>query len=482
MTFRLYDTLTKQKRDFVPLEPGVVKMYNCGPTVYGHAHIGNFRSFLFADVLRRYLEYRGFRVHQVMNITDVGHLTEDDLPSGGGDDKLEAEAARQGKTPWDIARFYTHAFFDDLRFLRLREADVYPEATKHIREMIQMIEQLIHRGHAYESNGSVYFDVASFPEYGRLSGNTLEDLDAGARVEVLSEKRHAHDFALWKKDPKHLMQWDSPWGRGFPGWHIECSAMARRYLGVTFDIHTGGEDNIFPHHECEIAQSVSANEAPFVNYWVHGRHLLVDGQKMSKSRGTFYLLSDLRERGHSAEAIRHAFTSTQYGTPQNFTWESMEASGKAIERLNAFWRNLDANPKAKDRADVAALTGAAKRSFDEAMADDLNSSAAFAAVFELVNGINRLDGGLSKKDVERVRSLLKAFDSVFVFLRPEIDGGGAGTERKIQPPEIDQLIAQRNSARAREDWALADQIRDGLLKKGVVIEDVDGGGTRWHWA
>src|SRR3972149_2047156 len=291
MTLKLYNTYSKKLEEFTPIEDGKVKMYNCGPTVYSHPHIGNFRSFIFADVLHRYLEYSGYKVTQVMNITDVGHLTLDDVEAG--EDKLEAAAKREKKDPYQIAEFYMNEFFELAKLLNLLPAYKYPRATEHIKEQITLAEELIKKSYAYVVGGNVYFDVTKFAKYGKLSGNTLTQLKAGARIEVNTEKRNPMDFALWKNDPKHIMQWDSPWGKGFPGWHLECSAMSMEYLGETIDIHTGGEDNIFPHHESEIAQSESATGKQFVRYWLHCRHLLVDGKKMSKSEGNFYSVQDI---------------------------------------------------------------------------------------------------------------------------------------------------------------------------------------------
>ena len=285
MSLQLYNTLTKRKEEFRPIEPGRVKMYNCGPTVYSYAHIGNFSSFLMADLLRRYLEYSGFDVDQVMNITDVGHLTEDDVADARGEDKLEKAARERRLDPWQIAREFEDAFQEDRRRLNLLDARAYPRATDHVPEMQVMISELLDLGFAYLAADQVYFEIAKFPRYGELSGNTLEQLVAGARVEEDPNKRSPLDFTLWKRDPKHIMKWDSPWGEGFPGWHIECSAMSRKYLGDEIDIHTGGEDNIFPHHECEIAQSCRGTDAIFSRYWLHRRHILVETR--AKRQGRF---------------------------------------------------------------------------------------------------------------------------------------------------------------------------------------------------
>ena len=321
---KLYNTLTKQKEEFIPINPGKVGMYSCGPTVYSKVHIGNLRAYTTADILRRYLEYRGFEVRHIKNITDVGHLTEDDVAQGdSGDDKMEKAAKKEKKTPEEIARFYENYAKEIEKEINIEPAHYFPRATEHIPQMISIIETLIKKGIAYENNGNVFFDVTKFKDYGKLSGNTLEKLNIGARLnKPHPDKKNQWDFALWLKAPdNHIMKWDSPWSVGYPGWHIECSAMSMEYLGETFDIHTGGEDNIFPHHEAEIAQSESANGKKFVNYWVHNRHLLFDGEKMSKSKGTFLTLEDIRKKGFDAQDLRIAFLSSQYNSQMNFTWK-----------------------------------------------------------------------------------------------------------------------------------------------------------------
>ena len=336
LSLKLHNTLSHAVEPFEPLEVGHVRMYHCGPTVYDYAHIGNLKAFMLADLLRRVMERAGYRVTQVMNITDVGHLTEDDVADARGEDRLEQAARRLSRTPWDIARHYTRAFLCDLEALGVRAAHAYPRASEFIPEMITLVERLIERGLAYAVGGNVYFDVRRFKGYGKLSGNTLDALEAGARVEVRGDKRSAHDFALWKHDPKHLMQWPSPWGRGFPGWHVECSAMAMRFLGESFDIHTGGEDNIFPHHDCEIAQSEGATGKPFARFWLHTRFMTVDGEKMSKRLRNAYTLADVRARGYSARELRYALGKTHYRNAFNFTWDALDEARTALKRIGAF--------------------------------------------------------------------------------------------------------------------------------------------------
>ncbi len=491
---RFHNTLTRRTERFTPLEPGHVRMYHCGPTVYGYAHIGNMSAFLLADLLRRVCEHAGYRVTQVMNITDVGHLTHDDVADAGGEDKLEAAARRAGRTPWDLARHYTAAFFEDLEALGIRAAHYYPRATEFVPEMIALIERLLDRGFAYVAEGNVYFDIERYVRegggYGRLSGNTLERLEAGARIEVREHKRSPYDFALWKVDPAHIMQWESPWGRGFPGWHIECSAMSMRFLGESFDVHTGGEDNIFPHHECEIAQSEAASGKPFVRWWLHTRFLLVDGKKMSKSLGNFYTLRDLFERGYTGREVRYALLSTHYRHQPNFTFDLLAASRKALGRLDRFRERAEAvcaqageapAGRAAVRAPRHPLIVAAYERWSDALADDLNVSAALAAIFELIRQVNR-EGW----NVELAREslwLLSVLEEVLGFGAPQSEMGqrgrgdtspARGRERAdgaLPREEAQRLVAERAEARRAKDWARADAIRARLLAGGWRVED-----------
>ncbi|MBN1417158.1 MAG: cysteine--tRNA ligase [Planctomycetes bacterium] len=468
MAFALYNTISRSEEVFEPLRPGQVGMYNCGPTVYGRATIGNFRSFIFADLLRRYLEWSGYRVTQVMNITDVGHMTEDDLADGGGEDKIQKAAAAAGKRPEDIARYFEGEFLEDRDVLNILPAHEYPRASEHVPEMIAMIEALLARGHAYEVDGEVYYDVASFPDYGKLSGNTVENLVAGARVEVAEGKRHPADFALWKRDPKHLMQWDSPWGRGFPGWHIECSAMGQKYLGATLDIHTGGEDNIFPHHECEIAQAEGATGEPFVRYWLHTRHLLVDGRKMSKRLGNVFTIGDLRERGYTGREIRYALLEVHYRKPMNFTLAGMEAARGALRRLREFRRTL-LGAQGADTGRIRERLDQARRDFQAGLDGDLNVSLGLAAIFGLVRDVN--DWGAGKAEAEEVCRALSSWDRVLGVL-------GEEEAASVDEAWVERRIRERDEARAARDWRRADQIRDELNKAGVELRDSDSG-TRW---
>jgi cysteinyl-tRNA synthetase len=485
MSFRFHDSLAREVRDFVPHEPGVVRMYNCGPTVYGEPHVGNWRANVCWDVLRRALELGGFRVRQIMNITDVGHLTVDDVADAAGEDKMELAARRDRLDAFAVAAKYTCLFHEGRRKLHLLDAERYPHATEHVQEMIAHIEELIRRGHAYVTPaGNVYFEVATFPAYGRLSGNRVEALDAGARVEVLEEKRAPEDFALWKRDDKHQMQWGSPWGRGFPGWHIECSAMARKYLGDQLDVHTGGEDNAFPHHECEIAQSEAVTGKPFVSFWMHCRFLLVDGTKMSKSKGTLYLLKDVEDRGVPMRVLRYFLLSAHYRAPLNFTWEALDGARSTVDGLDAMARNVVAAPGVAARPLVAETCAALRSRFLAALQDDLNVSAALAVVHELRTFVNK-HAPFADAELALVRGAVESVDSVLglgllaqVPSAPRPDASGISIDGP-DDPEVRQLILDRYAARQAKDFARADALRKRLTDLGVVIEDKPGG-VRWY--
>jgi cysteinyl-tRNA synthetase len=476
MVLKFYNTLGKRKQSFRSLKKGEVSMYNCGPTVYDYAHIGNFRTYMFADLLRRYLEWKGFKVKQVMNITDVGHMTEDDVADASGEDKIEKKAREQRKSPREIASFYTKVFLEDWRKLNMLEPMARPVATEYVKDMIRVIEMLIKNGNAYEVNGSVYFHVPSFPKYGRLSGNTIEQLKAGAggRVERNPEKRNQLDFSLWVRNPKHLMQWGSPWGRGYPGWHIECSAMSMKLLGKTIDIHTGGEDNIFPHHDCEIAQSECANKKPFVKYWMHSRHLKVEGKKMSKSLGNFYRLDDLLEKGFSPEAVRYLLMSAHYRTKLNLTEKGLNASEATVKRFREFVQAMATHTPGKSVKGSKKVDGyikAAREGFEKAMDDDLGIPDALAAVFRFMTRVNRdRDAGkLSRGDASKAYGFMIDIDRVL----------GLGLEnlptRESVPDEVKLLAEEREQLRKSRDFKGADGIRDRIRKRGFVVEDTPQG-------
>ncbi|MFA6187216.1 MAG: cysteine--tRNA ligase [Phycisphaerae bacterium] len=469
MALNLYNTLTRKVEEFVPLQQGKVGMYSCGPTVYSHPHIGNFRSFLVADLLKRFLEFKGFKVTHIMNITDVGHLVDD---ADEGADKLEEAAKRQKKDPLEIAKVYTDSFLQASKLLNLKSPDKYPKATEHIKEMIDMVKILIDKGYAYVVGHNVYYDVAKFADYGKLSGNTLDDLNAGARIEINQEKKNPQDFALWKHDPKHLQQWDSPWGKGFPGWHIECSAMSSKYLGAQFDIHTGGEDNIFPHHECEIAQSEAASGKKFVHYWLHTRFLLFDGEKMSKSKGNLYTIQELVEKGFRKNAIRYSLISSHYRQNYNFTFDGIKAAQQAIDkiqqcvlRLTELCKNSKAGEVRKQLQDLSfnCLT-----EFDAALSDDLNISKALAVCFDFIREANKAEN-MNSTEASALLDTIHKIDSVLGVLE----------EGENQVPEnIIELAEKRKAAKLNKDWKTSDAVRAEILAAGWIVEDTPGGGYR----
>jgi cysteinyl-tRNA synthetase len=476
---KLYNTLTQKKETFKPLEPGKVKMYNCGPTVYDYAHIGNLRAFIFADVLRRYLEYKGYEVRQIMNITDVGHLTEDELnQADSGEDKMLKAAKREKKTPQDIADFYTEKFFEDVEKLNLKKAHFYPKATAHIPQMIKLTQALLDKGLAYEKNGNVFYDVEKFKDYGKLSKKKLEELKEGSRLEEHPDKKNNYDFALWLKAPKeHLMKWESPWSVGYPGWHIECSAMSIEYLGETMDIHTGGEDHIFPHHENEIAQSEGVTGKPFSRFWMHQRFLLADKQKMSKSKGNFYILRDIEEKGYSPMAFRLLMLSAHYRSNLNFIWQSMDQASTNLEKIERFlesvWGVIKKEKQENSKQDLSqAKTRWNKflKDFERSMDDDLNTPKALAAFFEMVSAANAaMDEDLfSREDAQVVWNIWEKFNQVFglkvnIQKKDELDG------------EIEKMLQVRENARKNKDFKKADEIREEIIKKGYEIEDTPRG-------
>lgn len=491
MTLSIHNTLTNRVQPFEPLEPGIVRMYNCGPTIYDYAHIGNFRSFLMADVLRRTLELAGLKVMQVMNMTDVGHMTEDDLADGSGQDKMAAALERESKKaggeakalfkdPWQIADFYGQAFLEDFKALNLRAPMCFPRATQHIPEMVEIIKGLLAKGHAYESSdGTLYFEVESFPNYGRLSNNMLEDLQSGAGGRVEEEhqaaKRHPADFALWKRDTKHLMTWDEGLGRGFPGWHIECSAMSRKYLGDTLDIHTGGEDNKFPHHECEIAQSEAFTGKPFARYWVHATHLLVDNKKMSKRFGNFFTIRDLIGKGYHPLAIRLSLIKAHYRQQFNFTLDGLQAAQSEVERFRQCRSNLESVIHSGKSSSTVLDLPAPKAEFLAALEDDLNVSLAMAVVHSWVTQANKDMDMLSAGQAAAGLQTLQYFDQllgvVFTEVAAPAQAGG------ISDQEIMALIAERNNARNAKDFKRGDALRDQLKQLGIEIKDGKDGTT-----
>lgn len=471
MPIRLHNSLTRRLEELRPLVEGKVTMYHCGPTVYSSPHIGNFRSFLFADVLRRFVEDQGYEVTQVMNITDVGHLTLDDIE--GGEDKMEAESKRTGRTAWEIAKQYTDEFHECQRQLQVRTPHHMPRATDFIEQMGVIIDDLLKKGIAYQVNGDVYFEVSKFEAYGKLSGKKIDELEAGARVAVNDDKLDPRDFALWKVDDQHQMQWDAPFDggkRGFPGWHIECSAMSTHYLGKTIDIHTGGEDNVFPHHECEIAQTEAHTGERFVGIWMHARHLLVDNTKMSKSLGNFFTVSDILAKGYTGRELRFALIRVQYRQSLNFTLAGLTEGRAAIARVNEARKSLVRIRDGADRPgadDLADAVKTANDTFTASMQDDLNVSEALAAIFEFVSACNK-----AEPSVAGATAALSAFARFEDVLAVFGDEPAAAEEA---PAELVQLLDKRKEAKANKDWAAADQIRDEIAAAGWKIVDTPAG-------
>ena len=459
---KLRNTLTRTREEFKPLEDNTVRMYACGPTVYGYGHIGNFRTFVAVDVLRRYLKYLGYNVVHVMNITDI-------------EDKIIRDMRAAGKGLEEFTSFYTEEFLQDIDLLNIERPELMPRATQHIDEMVEVMKRLEANGHTYESEGSLYFSIATLPVYGKLSGLKLEGNLAGARVDVDEyEKDDARDFVLWKA-PKEEDEprWETPFGVGRPGWHLECSAMSMKYLGESFDIHCGGVDLIFPHHENEIAQSEGATGKPFVKHWFHVEFLSVEGEKMSKSKGNFYTVRDLVEKGFSADAIRYLLLSVPYSTQLNFMLDGLKGAESAIEKLRNFRRRVkDIEGSTESHQRIQEILARAKEEFESAMNDDLNTAGALAAMFDLRRDVNTaIDGDeFGEADKADVLALLAQFDSVLGILGEE--------KEETLEAEIEALIEERYAARKNRDFARADQIRNDLAERSIILEDTPQG-TKW---
>ncbi len=461
MALRFYNTLSRKKEEFVPINPGQVGLYTCGPTVYGIATIGNYRTFLFEDLLKRYLKYKGYDVKHVMNLTDV-------------DDKTIKGSMRENIPLNEYTERYKKAFFDDIDSLGMERADVYPAATEHVDEMAAMIRILLDKGIAYEADGSIYYRISDFPDYGRLSGMDMSRLKAGARVSSDEyEKEMVSDFALWKgwDENDGEVYWETEIGKGRPGWHIECSAMSSKYLGNYFDIHCGGVDNIFPHHENEIAQSVAATGEKFVKYWLHSAHLIVEGRKMSKSLGNYYTLRDLIDKGYQAIVVRYLLLSTHYRQQLNFTFDGLEGAKGALERLWDFYDNVQSVTGGNDNPEVDELIDKVKKQFEESLDDDLNISPALGGIFDFVRDINRLiaEKKFSETDAAKTLETIDRFNSVLGYMK---------REEAVLDSEIEALIQKRIDARKNKDYALSDKIRDDLLAKAIILEDTPQG-TKW---
>lgn len=485
MGFKLYNSLTRSKGEFEPLEKGEVGIYVCGPTVYGHAHLGHAKSYVSFDILVRYLRYLGYAVTYVQNITDVGHLTDD---ADEGEDKLAVAAKKEKMHPMALAEYYTHSYFEDMDKLNNVRPDISPRASGHIIEQIELVKTLVEKDYAYEVNGSVYFDVSKFADYGKLSGRNVEDMQTGTRIEVSPDKKKPVDFALWKKaEPNHIMQWPSPWGMGYPGWHLECSAMSMKYLGKTIDIHGGGLENKFPHHECEIAQSEAANGVQFVRYWIHNNMVTVDGQKMGKSLNNFINLKqaftgvhEKLTRSYDPIAIRQLILNSHYRSPLDFSDASLFAAQSGYEKITRtvieVQRKLKSAAEGEVDENVVRQLGHVREKFEEAMNDDLNTSVALSAIFELVRLANGLieESNVTKKTLDAVDdSFRKLAGDVLGVVKEGHVQVGENTHYMLSKT-VNLLIEQRNDARKRKDFTAADSIRDKLDQIGIVVEDKPG--------
>jgi cysteinyl-tRNA synthetase len=479
MSLTVYNVLSRDKEPFKPVQEGRATMYVCGPTVYDNSHLGHAKTYVSFDVVVRWLRYTGYRVRYVQNITDVGHLLDD------GEDRILKGARRERVEPMEIVERYMRSYFEDMDALGVARPDISPRASAHIPEQIEMIQALLEKGYAYESGGSVYYSVEAFGEYGKLSGRRVEEMEAGKRVAVRDEKRHPMDFALWIRAPEaHVLQWPSPWGRGYPGWHIECSAMSTKYLGVTFDIHGGGVDNIFPHNECEIAQSESANGAPFANYWLLTGTLLVDGVKMSKSLGNFVTIKDAL-RQYRPEALRFFILSGLYRSPADYSAAALDAATRGAERIAIAVQRVTEALKAPPSGDDATtgrlvdIIDQYRMRFTSAMNDDFNAPLALSALFDMSKDINTAisDGTASRTVLEHADAVYRELGGdVLGIVRPQAAAAAGGSpEREAQL--IEMLVEMRLAARKRKDYAQADAIRDRLGQIGIALEDGPKGTT-----
>ena len=455
MDIFFYNTLTRKKEIFKPIDEKEVRIYSCGPTVYKDATIGNMRTNIFQDILRRVLRYNGYKIKHVMNITDVGHLVSD---GDDGEDKMIKSAKEEHKSPIEIAEYYTKLFFEDLKALNIETPEIICKATDHIKEMLEYVETLVEKGYAYETSTAIYFDVSKLDKYPILSNLNVENQKAGARVEVDKEKKNPYDFALWIKAPEnHLMKWDSPWGPSYPGWHIECSAMGQKYLGQQFDIHTGGIDLIPTHHENEIAQSKGYCGKIPANYWLHGEYLLINGGKMSKSLGNVYLLKDIINKGYNPLTYKLFSYSSHYRNKLNFTWEGMDAAEKSLERLkNGYKLHLNGTEIVEDE-----VINQYEGRFYKAINDDLNMPLAMGVVWEVIR---------NEKKSSKFAELLLKFDTVMGLKIDEED-----SKQNDIPEEIMRLIEERRIARENKDWAASDRLRDLINDKGYNIKDTKDG-------
>lgn len=462
---QVFNTLTKRKEEFIPLNPPIVTMYMCGPTVYDYFHIGNARSFIMSDVIRRYLEYKNFNVKFVMNLTDV-------------EDKIIKKANEQNTSAQSVSEFYANAFFEDINKLRIKKANEYPKATAHIEDMIELIKELEQKGIAYNIDGDVYYDITKFNEYGKLSGKKIDELEAGSRVEVSELKRNPLDFALWKKAKEGEPSWDSPWGKGRPGWHIECSAMSTKHLGDTIDIHAGGNDLIFPHHENEIAQSEGAKGKQFVRYWIHFGFLNIQNEKMSKSLGNFFNARDILKL-YSVDAIRFFFCQTHYRGPLNFSEELLEASEKGVEKIKNFLLRINEeidNVNSNETVNPFDINKYVIE-FENSMDDDFNTPKALAVIFELIKDANKLldNNHLNKQSILEIKEFLKkSLDDVFGII--SFDEMKANV-KSIEDDLIKLILDLRDELKKEKNYNLADKIRNSLNDLGIIVQDSKTGTT-----
>lgn len=486
MALTVYNFLTRRKEEFQPVQEGFVSIYVCGPTIYDHAHIGHAKAYVSFDTIVRYFRYLGYKVRYVQNITDVGHLTDD---ADEGEDKILKQARADRVEPMELVETYMRSYFEDMDALNVGRPNISPRPSCHVTEQIQLAERLLERGHAYEVNGSIYFDVGSWPEYGKLSGRRIEEQEEGARVMVNPEKRHPADFAVWKKaEPGHILRWPSPWGWGYPGWHVECSVMATKYLGQPFDIHGGGLENIFPHNECEIAQTEAATGQAFCNYWLLNNMVTVDGVKMGKSLGNAISIKEMLAR-HSAMTLRFFVLSSHYRSPTDFSEGALQAAGRGLERLVSTValvreRLRDAGGEGVDPDWTARLEGY-ENQFREVMDDDFNTPRAIAALFDLGREVNvLLNSGepVSRATLQAIDALYRALggDVLGILVDdPVAPGGEAEIDHELLDGLVRMLIDVRQKAREARDWARADAIRDDLAGMGVALEDGPEG-TRWR--
>lgn len=450
---KLYNTLARKKQEFKPLKQGEATMYSCGPTVYGNVHVGNLRAFVFVDLLRRYLKYKGFKLKHVMNITDV-------------DDKTIRDSRKEGKTLKEFTEFYTKEFLKDMKTLNIEIPEIMPRATDEIDSMVELVKKLLDKGFAYRAKDGIYFSITKFKDYGKLANLDLEQLKAGASGRVCADeydKENARDFVLWKfwdADDGDVF-WEAEIGKGRPGWHIECSVMSAKYLGQPFDIHTGGVDLIFPHHTNEIAQSEAAEGKQFVRYWVHNEHLIVNGQKMSKSLGNFYTLNDLLEKGYNPVAIRYELLATHYRQKLDLREENLKKIPATLQKFHDFLGRLE-SADGEGTEEAGRLIDEARKKFENSLDDDLNISPALAAVFEFMTSVNKIIGRISKKEAAEIRKAMDSFDSVLGIMKKE---------KEEVPAEIVELAEMRLEARKSRDWEKSDKLRDKIKEKGYVVED-----------